>query len=297
MIVNKEVFAMDAHLRELAMELLRGGYDLHTHTSPSHAERSLDDFMLLREAEEYGMAGVMIKNHYEPTEARAELANLYAGTGFSAKAYGSVSLNWPVGGLNPYAAASSLKLGGKIVWMPTRDSANSLLYGNMNGDFFDRPGISVFDEGGKLLPVVFDIMEIVKRHNAYLATGHLGLEETVTLCKAGRKEGVDMILTHPDWFRTVVPVEIQEDLAKMGVLIEKQWNTIADGHITPEAVIGSIRKIGPCNIILTTDRGASGKEHPAEGMLNFVAFLFEKGISKTDIHLMLCKNPEAVVKS
>jgi hypothetical protein len=112
--------------KELALGLVRGGYDLHTHTSPSHSPRSLDDFTLLNEADEIGMAGVMIKSHYEPTEARASLANIYAGAK-KAKAYGAIALNWPVGGLNPYAVESSLYLGGVLVWMPTRDAQPGIL--------------------------------------------------------------------------------------------------------------------------------------------------------------------------
>ena len=48
-----------------AKELLRGGYDLHAHSFPSHVSRSVDDFELLEQAAGAGMAGVMIKNHYE----------------------------------------------------------------------------------------------------------------------------------------------------------------------------------------------------------------------------------------
>ena len=50
-----------------AKELLRGGYDLHAHSFPSHVSRSVDDFELLEQAAGAGMAGVMIKNHYEST--------------------------------------------------------------------------------------------------------------------------------------------------------------------------------------------------------------------------------------
>lgn len=58
---------MADELRTIALELIKGGYDLYTHPQPSHAQRTLDDFELVHEAAEAGMAGVMIKNHYEPT--------------------------------------------------------------------------------------------------------------------------------------------------------------------------------------------------------------------------------------
>lgn len=50
-----------------ARALLQGSYDLHIHPIPSHVPRLLDDFEVLAQAEEAGMAGVLLKNHYEPT--------------------------------------------------------------------------------------------------------------------------------------------------------------------------------------------------------------------------------------
>ena len=84
-----------------AKELLRGGYDLHAHSFPSHVSRSVDDFELLEQAAGAGMAGVMIKNHYESTAARAALMNKRSG--LPVRAYGGLVLNWPAGGINPYA--------------------------------------------------------------------------------------------------------------------------------------------------------------------------------------------------
>lgn len=117
-----------------ARALLQGSYDLHIHPIPSHVPRLLDDFEVLAQAEEAGMAGVLLKNHYEPTGARAILANR-RGEGFRAKAYGAAVLNWPLGGLNPYAVHSALKMGAHVIFMPTRDAANCLFHGDMPGDF------------------------------------------------------------------------------------------------------------------------------------------------------------------
>ena len=94
-------------LHQEAKSLLVGGYDLHTHTIPSHVSRSLDDFELIEQATLAGMKGVMIKCHYEPTGARAALVNRRMPTG-SAKAFGAIPLNHPVGGINPYAVHLSL---------------------------------------------------------------------------------------------------------------------------------------------------------------------------------------------
>ena len=74
-------------------ELLAGAYDLHVHTSPSVFPRMEDGFELVQEADAAGMAGVMLKSHYEPTALRAELINRHSGC--KAQVYGGLALNWP----------------------------------------------------------------------------------------------------------------------------------------------------------------------------------------------------------
>ena len=178
-----------------AEELLKGAYDLHVHSSPSVFPRELDGFQLIREADAAGMAGVMLKSHYESTALRAELIHRYSGC--KAKAYGGLCLNCPAGGLNVYAVKNALRAGAKIVWMPTRDAKNSLVFGNMEGDFFDRRGITILEQDGTLKECVYDIMDAIKEKDAFLATGHISPEESLILCREGRKRGVNMILTHP----------------------------------------------------------------------------------------------------
>lgn len=279
---------------EKALELIKGGYDLHVHTSPSHVSRSLDDFELAQDADRFGMAGVMIKNHYEPTGARAIIGNKYSGA--KAKLYGSVALNWPVGGINPYTVESSLKLGCKMVWMPTRDAANSLRYGDMPGDFFKRPGISIYDENGNIKTSVFEVLEVIKKYDAYIATGHLSVNEAIDICKAARKMSVKTILTHPDWERTVVPIENQLELAKIGVLIEKVWMNIADSLISPENMAHSMKILGSERIFMVTDRGQANQERPVEGMLKFIDCMLNHGIEKKEIKNMVCYVPRSIIE-
>jgi hypothetical protein len=283
---------MENEVSVQARELVRGGYDLHTHTEPSHFGRALDDFALLREASSLGMAGVMIKNHYEPTGARAALVNL---CGMPAVAYGGVALNWPVGGLNPYAAESALKMGARIVWMPTLDAENCLRHGGMPDGFSRRPGIAILEENGKIKPCVQEIIEVVKGYGACLATGHLSLEESVALCRAGRAHNARMILTHPERRHTAIPRQVQVEMADLGVLIEKSWFNVAEGACTIQSMAETICAIGSERVYLCTDRGQKGFDHPAREMLRFVGELLAQGISAQDITNMLCVVPRYIV--
>ncbi len=267
-----------------AAELLKGAYDLHMHPSPSPFSRKMDDFELLKAAGMAGMAGIMLKSHYEPTAARADLANAH--TASCTKAYGGIVLNWPVGGLNPFAVRNALVRNCRIVWMPTRDAANSLLSGNMPGDFFDRKGISVLDDAGDVREEVKEILEIAKQHNAAVATGHISPEESIAVCREGIARNCRMVLTHPEFPRTKISGEVQKELADQGVYIEKCWYSIAEGNCTAEEMAANIRMAGPEHCFLCTDRGQHNREMPVEGMLKFLQVLHEQGFTEEELYLM-----------
>lgn len=273
----------------LAQELLVGAYDLHTHTTPSHVSRALDDFQLVQEASQAKMAGVLIKSHYETTHARAFTANRYAGG--TTKAFGSIVLNWTVGGLNPFAVQNALDGGASMVWMPTMDSKHCQV-GSMGSFYTRKEGITVLDENGKLKPIVYDIFDLVKAHNVPLATGHISPEESLILCREGVAHGCRMILTHPEWPKTTVPLELQCELARMGVFIEKLWLNVAEGSVTAEYMAETMRQVGFDHAFLSTDRGQSGFEHPAEGLRKFITELLRQGISPDDIKRMSQQTPK-----
>ena len=280
--------------REQALCLMQGAYDLHTHNAPSHFKRATDAFSLLREADKYGMSGVLLKSHYECSADVAYLTNMYAGT--KAKAYGSLTLNWTVGGINPYAVEAAVKKGIRYIWMPTLDTENNMSFGRLPIEFFDRPGITVFDENGALKKSVYDVMEVVRKHGAYLATGHLRADEAIAVCKVGRELGVNMIMTHPDWSRTVVPLDQQIAAAKNGVLVEKVWFNVKEGNISERKMAESIRQIGPDNVFMVTDRGQYGHKLPPEALSDFIECMLEEGISENAIRMMVHNNPKRIVE-
>lgn len=273
-------------------KILHGAYDLHMHAAPSPFHRLMDDFELLQAADAAGMAGILLKSHYESTAARAALVNAHAHT--AAKAYGAVVLNWPSGGLNPYAVCNALERGARIVFMPTRDAANSLRSGDMPGDFFSRPGITVVGENGRLKPEVYEIMDAVKAHGAALATGHIYARESVLLCREGCARGVKMVLTHPEFSRTRIDGATQKELADLGALIEKCWYNIAEGEVAAAEMAAHIKEVGAERCFMTTDRGQRGRETPVEGMKRFIAAMLENGLREDAVFAMTHAVPERV---
>ena len=276
-----------------ASHFLIGAYDLHIHPAPSPFYRRQDDIELLQSANKANMAGILLKSHYEPTAARAQIANHHVNG--SAKAYGSLVLNWPVGGLNPYAVHNALKRGTKIVYMPTRDAKNSLLLGDMPGDFFCRPGITILTPQGDLKPEVRNIMEIIRDDGAALATGHLSPRESILLCRTGIAMGVRMILTHPEYSRTKIGSDIQKELGEQGVYIEKCWYNIGEGECSIIEMVKTIRQVGAQHCYMTTDRGQGDRESPVIALSRFAESLFQAGISAQELHTMMQTIPGEIL--
>lgn len=165
----------------------------------------------------------------------------------------------------------------------------------MQGDFFKRSGISIFDDDGMLKREVYEIMDIVKSYNAALTTGHLSVQESIELCRQGCARGVRMILTHPEWDRTTVPIQAQAELASCGTWIEKCWYNVGEGCCTAAQMAQHIHIIGAQHCFLTTDRGQTGREFPVMAMNEFVSQLLEHAISEEMIQLMLQHNPKCVL--
>lgn len=276
---------------EKVRRLMEGAYDLHTHTSPDFFPRSLDDFELMRQADEWKMAGVMLKNHLDPTPARAALVN---SRGYRARAYGSAVMNLTVGGLNPEAAQKYLRFGAKVIWMPTIHARNQIEYGKIDQDL-RHPGIRLLDEEGNLKPEVHEILDLIREYDAAVATGHISIGESIAVCTAARERGIRTVLTHPDWACTTVPLEIQKYLVSKGVMVEKLWFDVGLNLITAGYMAQTIKELGAENCYMATDRGQAGLEYPAEGLMMFMDAMMEEGLSCEEIHRMTHENPAAVV--
>src|ERR1700693_4124767 len=106
---------------ELAWEAIQGAYNLQVHVAPDVIERRIDDVGLAEEFLARGLKGFVLKSHYIPTAERAKgVCRAVPGI----HAYGALTLNHSIGGLNPVAVEIAGRSGTKIVWMPTVDAAN-----------------------------------------------------------------------------------------------------------------------------------------------------------------------------
>lgn len=107
-----------------AKRLLEGSYDCHVHYGPDVVSRAQDVFDLARDAEEVGMVGVVMKDHTGSTVGPAVILNRMYPDG--PRFFGSLTLNLPVGGLNPYAVERALRWGARSSsFQPTAHSIRS----------------------------------------------------------------------------------------------------------------------------------------------------------------------------
>ncbi|MER3420041.1 MAG: cytosolic protein, partial [Chloroflexota bacterium] len=109
--------------QETVRGLLRGAFDMHVHSAPDVLSRKFNDVELARRTIAAGMAGFVLKSHYICTADRATLIRTLFP---EVQAFGGLTLNNSVGGLNPIAVDIAGRLGNKVVWLPTVDSANEL---------------------------------------------------------------------------------------------------------------------------------------------------------------------------
>lgn len=149
---------------------LAGATEMHVHAAPDISSRSIHDFELAQKAKEVGMRGVVIKNHEFITNDRAYLVRL-AVPGI--EVFGGITLNEPVGGINPVAVETMLKFAGglgKFVWLPTHDAA---FQKSVNMKKPDAGGVRVTDSAGEVLPDVRKVLKLVAKADVILGTGHI----------------------------------------------------------------------------------------------------------------------------
>lgn len=282
------------------MRGLQGAIDIHVHSSPSIFPRSVDDFEAAEQARQAGMRAVVLKAHEESTVSRAKLVSKVVD---GIEVYGSLVLNEYVGGLNPFAVDMAVKQGAKLIWMPTGSAKHHLDYYGGKTDYKEQPstlsllpqtGIRILSEEGILVPVVYEIIDLVKDSTATLATGHLSSRETEILVKTAKERGLERILVaHPDLKINRMDLSLQIQLARLGAYVEKSMLTLMPSwkSIEPDILVQGIRQVGIDRCVLQTDFGQVNHPTPAEGFLQFIEILQQHGLKDHEIEQMACHNP------
>ena len=285
--------------------MLEGAFDTHIHSAPDVLPRKFNDLELAERFKARRMAGFVLKSHYICTADRATLVNLIHP---EIQAFGAIALNNSVGGLNPLALDIAGRLGTKVCWLPSVDNANELENVQGQRDESKLPywmsiaremralGIagsflSVTDNG-QVTQAKRQCLEIIAKHDMVLATSHIRPSEVLPVVKTAQNVGVKrIVITHPEFPTTLLSIEQQKELARLGVYFERCFTTPNTGKISWEQVYANIREVGPPSTILATDLGQTTAPYPDEGLGIFIGRLLDNGFAEQDVQQMVRDNP------
>ena len=248
---------------------------------------------------------IMFKGHAECTANRAAAARRQVP---EVHVFGSIVLNWFVGGLNPVVVEYALRDGAKEVWMPTIHAQRHGEVYNVLGDYgtFSTSGIKtpvtgirVLDDGGQLLPEVHDILALIAEYDVILGTGHIDRAETYALVEAATNEYKinKILITHPhDHFVRFDDDQLKE-LVSMGAMLELCSGGVqpVPGYATIQMVATTIQAIGAEHIVISSDAGAPRKPVPVECTRVYGNCLISKGITMDELDVMTKRNPARLV--
>lgn len=291
------------------IELLRGACDLHCHTGPAMFERLVDDFEATEQARDSGMKALVLKDHHDDTSHRAYLVREKFTSDI--EVFGSLVLNYSVGGLNPFAVDVAIKSGAKIIWMPTVDAKNHEdFYGELGqygpmkladektSQYRSMKGITVLDDGGELLPEVYTVLELMAEADIILGTAHLSTPEVRKLVTEAKKAGLDkIVITHVDFDFVKRTLDEQLEWADQGAYMEYTYSALSPAwhSIVIEETVDNIRKVGPERCILASDLGQVHNPVPVEGLRIFNRLLLEHGVTEEEIATMTQLNPSRLL--
>jgi hypothetical protein len=284
--------------------LLRGAVDLHCHSGPSVMPRDIDHIEAIEEAAAAGFRAVLFKDHYYSVTPIAQLlTRRYKHYGVALLS--GVALNNSVGGLNRYAVDHAIKLGGRIVWMPTFSAANHIDHHRRDPNFdkkfpttlqrmVEPTPLRVTDERGLLVDEVKCILDLVAAHDVVLSAGHLSISEVWTLFEEAKQRGVRRLLVnHPNYIVDASPEDMRQ-LVSIGAYLEHSACMYVEGskfHFYDAETLRRLIQVGGVDrTILGSDLGQSGNPHPVEGFRRVIKLCLRLGFTQDEIRRMTSTN-------
>jgi len=296
---------------ERISSLLKGAIDLHIHADPSFMKRSCDIMEAAEECCRAGMLGIGVKDHHVSTALGAYFANKYmhryGGNPFTV--YGSICLNNAVG-FNSRAVDAALKLGAKIVYLPTVAApAHIKLLSPKSADSHFIPQkikakqedpMPILDDNGELLPAVTEIIDVVKESDALLSTGHVDYDETMAVVKYAKTIGLEKVsLTHLPHF-TSRDYNKLDKIVEIGGVVEinlclMEPQTPEECRMTQQEFIEQVRHFGAERCSFCSDSGSIVVPRPVDYFSQGLGLLIDNGFTDDELRTMVSVNPKKLI--
>jgi Family of unknown function (DUF6282) len=288
------------------MLTLNGFFDLHVHSAPAPFVRIGDSAQIALWCAEAGMAGIVVKSHFESTVSKAYHARIAVQEAYpDFKVFAGIALNRGVGGINPGAVELALEQGAKVVWLPTLDAANhAKAFGSAGTYGFkamtltsrrkgQNPLYSVIDANGKLTPETKEVIELTVDYGAILATGHVSKQEILATVEYALSIGAKrLVITHPELAAPKLDLSTMVELAKAGAIMEFCAVNLLPlfYSISLDGLIEALQEVTPERTIISSDGGQPFNPRPHEAIRIVVQSLHEKGVSTETIQKICVEN-------
>jgi len=263
---------------------LTGVIDMHVHAGPDSRPRAMNDWEAVQMAENAGLRGVLLKNHFTMTADRAALAAQLVD---NLLVFGGVALNRSVGGINPEAVRQMAAFSGgrgKVVWLPTFDSQFFV-----NREAITDAFVPVM-KNGRPVGGLLEVFSLIAQNNLVLAMGHSSPQEVLALIPFARAEGVENILITHVFGQDASFSQIQQ-MAATGAIMELDWLTAYTDPLILNEYVEVIQSVGAESFIISSDFGQEGNPDHASGMRAFIAALRSREVSQQQIDVMAKQNP------
>ena len=269
---------------------MKGVIEMHVHSNPDIRRRAYDDFEMLEAGIRVGARAIVLKTHQGTTMDRAYLCNrhnkIVHGDSNNFTMIGSVTLNNVVGGINPAAVESGLKLGAKVIWLPTQSARNHFVKNKK-----DPSNCAEVVKDGKVVSAMGEIFKMINDFGAVLATGHISPVEVFVVVEAARNAGVkNIVVTHPEWWLVDMSFEDQVKIVKdYDVILERCYaQNLGDNTYKSnlQSNLEIIKTVGYKNVSVSTDGGQT--ENPPWEVCyeEYMQFLSDNGIPDDQLKYM-----------
>jgi hypothetical protein len=265
--------------------------------------RQIDHLEAAEEAAAAGMRGLLFKDHHYSVAPFIPLMERVLGNRGLAM-YSGLVLNNSTGGLNPFVVDAQLKMGAKLIWMPTAQAANHIrsAHGKVrlasNVQLKNSPALSVVDGYGNVLDEVKQILDMIAEFDAILSSGHLHVWEIWRLFEEAKARGVKRLLINHPMYGLHFTYDDIRDLAAEGALVEQSAGMYIDSRFnaySPQELKEHILAAGVARSSIGSDLGQVDNPTPVEGMRQAIKLCLALGFSEADVRTMVADNPARLV--